>query len=372
MSLSNQSPQNSLAEFSLKIESYNIDAKNLTEFLVDFNLFNTYISGRFKIESEFNIAQGLEKDTDKILEIYAKDIGNNEYKDKFVVYDITSINTEPMKFITTGRFYDFFSFSLLKKYCSKIFKNANFETILKDSKIASDIIKNYDKKTFDFKDTETLEYFTIAGNENVMKSLGRFKEVSNSLFFHTHDKVKTRSWENLFNDDVLKISGENQSFVYPTTQASPIFDIKEYEGNYLNLFQRTQTPKTKYFKFDIKNLSKKPETFSGDDFTRRFGEVESFKSITDGERLEYYPSLNFNNRISNDYYDLLDSNFQNIFVTGLFSNNVGSVCNMIFRFDDKNFEKVTGNYLITRVVDYIEQGSINQRIELSRIQPPSK
>ena len=372
--MNNQANQNALRDFNLRLNNkFNVPVNSLIDMTIDYDIENPYVSGSFVIETEFDLGEALQFDGEMSCDLQAKDCLDNKINEKFVVFDFSCVRDSSKNFKSYGKFLDIVSWELSKKYISKGFVNCDMKTVLTDIDIAADIFKKTSKKT-DFDETKQVENFVVSCNKNLLSIQKRMKEYFNCVYFHTHDKIKLKKWENLFKGELLKVGDKEITYKSPPEASVPLFDIIEYKSLSVKGIDTTKYGvKVKSYSYDPLNRTNKPFEYDLIQANKDLNNLEKIQDNTNGIKTIYTTNINPEEQTKYIFQRNLMFNSQfMLLASGFFCVNPGLTVNLSVKGMENDVENISGKYLITRVTDSIAQGYMTQKVVLSRPSPANK
>lgn len=369
--MNEQQKQQALKEINLNLnDKFTVPQNNITSLIIDYDIENPYISGSFELETEFDVGEAVQFDGEMNIILDATDQLDTKIQEKFVVFDFSCVRGASKNFTTTGKFLDLVSWELSKKFTSKAFVNTDMGEILKDKDIAKEIFDKVSKE-LDFDNTNKVENFVITANKNLLSIQKRLKEYFNCVYFHTHDKIKIKTWDNLLGSNVLKVGGKEVTYNSPTDDAAPLFDVIEYKTMTLNGLDLVKHGiKAKTFSYNPLKRSVKPFEYNLEKANEDLKNPSKIKDLTQGEKVVYYSYINPEEQTKYSFqrHIMFNSRFM-LISTGFFCVNPGDTVNLSIKGMEDAVENISGKYLISRVTDSISQGYITQKVELCRPSP---
>jgi len=357
---------NKLKNFNITIDGTKLTNAQIQQFSLKWNIHYFKIVGEIVFTDSTDLVEELPIRGGNKINISLTDFDDESMNQNMIVCGVKYQRTQNNEYITTLQMIDPVTEKAMSLFPEMSWSETDMKTVIDHDETLKPFLKNKEKQ-FTAPDNKH-ENFVIPLNVSFNKVCHWLAENNNMMFFQNREKYFIEKLSKLFGE-----SPKGDKFVYKAKNESYRRNIYDLNTKYADMLSAyALEPNTTTFSYDIEN--KHPQT-KEEDYKGIIDKIGSTGNTPHDFSTNGSKYLYMNNAVMNDRTEYIFSkNALNnihleILVPGKFKNNIGDIVEL----DLANFftgtepeKNLSGNWLITEIVDILIVPEFIQRITLSR------
>lgn len=359
-----------LRECIINVKGKEIDANHIMDSEITWDIHSFMNYGYINFRDALNHVENAPIIVGDDLDMYFKDFDKKVYKQKFKIQKISKVKDKYKEFYVRIEFVDRNSFSFMKAYESKAYKNKPVQDFINEyfNKYKVDDKGLTDETTPLYFGNNGDESFVIPSDRSFFKTLNKMITDVDMLFFNKRKEVMMTFYDKITakgpRGPAFKPDPKNEHYVHKIAD----YDIKNYDGFTSNI----TNGKIEIYSVDYKAGKKLIKTPY--DFSTAESEIGKLGGTSIPVTEDKDPKVLFSTYNSKSVQSISKkyaSKAVEIIMTvpGTFENEVADIIEVEFPTGNINgsIEKnISGKYMITKVVDKIIGGFFVQQLTVSR------
>ena len=364
-----------LDEFIVKIGSYRIVNQDVRDMNINWQINEIYTVGEIQFVDSVHMIEHKPVRVNDEIEISMTDAIKENYKQTFIITDISELRVEKNEVVAVLKFIDKNSFEYMRSFRSKGFSHAKSNDI---AKFLLDEYKKDDKsvkneisgeKKWGNEEKSGTETHVLPGDRTVMNNLYRLMSEGDFVVFQSRKNINMTEWKKLTSAEQveyrLKMVPGNMSYLGKMGD----YEAKTSDALSSNTIMPDQdTMKIKHY--DGKKIIKKDLKYDlARDESGKCGSTDIEWVKGNGTKIMGYMTNTSESGMYNYKKYVNNMIVMECVVPGTFKRDIGKTIDVqletldISQDIDKN---MSGKWVIIKIVDKTHQGFFTQKLTLAR------